>query len=122
MQLPRKIAIEPIVLLKMNSGKDKRFRKSESKRKPYRITLISGLVGASILLLFELVSYYGECRDLAFAAPLGLFIGFLAAPEIEPKHFKLPVLWQLIFGGGSADYCLVFSWGLEVISQFQQPL
>ncbi|ADE56100.1 protein of unknown function DUF395, YeeE/YedE [Coraliomargarita akajimensis DSM 45221] len=40
---------------------------------------------------------------------VGLFIGFLGAPEFEPKAFKKPILWQTSCG---------FAAGLTVAIQF----
>jgi len=42
---------------------------------------------------------FGDWTKCGLSAGLGLFLGFLTAPEFEPKHFKFPVLWQAACGG-----------------------
>jgi len=66
--------------------------------KAIRISLISSFGFALVFFLFTLPFYFGDWKRILIVTLLGLFIGFVAAPEIEPKAFKTAWLVQLIGG------------------------
>ena len=74
-------------------------KKKTSRKTPYKVTIISGLVSSGACGLLTLFLNFGDWGKLGLWMGLGLFLGFLAAPEFEPKHFKFPVLWQTACGG-----------------------
>ena len=63
-----------------------------------KLLLICGLVCAVVFSGFSLVFYFGDWLRIIFVAGLGLFVGFLAAPELEPQIFKSVWLIQLMCG------------------------
>ncbi len=52
------------------------------------------LLPALIALLFN----YGDWEKIGLIFLLGLFFGLVAAPELEPKAFKFPKLFQFLGG------------------------
>ena len=74
-------------------------KKKPSRKNSFVVTIISGMAFASLFGLVPLVFNFGDWTLISRSAGLGLFLGFLAAPEFEPKHFKFPVLWQSVCGG-----------------------
>ena len=84
--------------------------------KALKVSVICGLGGALIFAAFSLVFYFGEWARLALVFVMGLFIGLIAAPELEPKAFKMAWLYQL--GSGVVAGLLVglaFNLGAETI-------
>ena len=65
------------------------------------VTIVSGVAVAGLFGLATLIFNFGDWPVISKSAALGLFLGFLAAPEFEPNHFKFPVLWQTACGGSS---------------------
>jgi hypothetical protein len=59
-----------------------------------KILAISSLGFATFFGLLSLMLYFGDWNRLFLVVLFGLFIGFLAAPEIEPTAFKFPELLQ----------------------------
>lgn len=71
--------------------------------KAIQISLISSFGFAFLFGLPTLLFYFGDWKKILIVTLLGLFIGFIAAPEIEPKAFKSAWLIQLVgglFAGG----------------------
>jgi hypothetical protein len=66
--------------------------------KQLKLLSTCGLVCSIVFASFSLVFYFGDWFRLITVASLGLFIGFLAAPEFEPKLFKKAWLVQLSSG------------------------
>jgi len=64
-----------------------------------KLLIICGAVCATVCSGFSLVFYFGDWVRLVLVGSFGLFVGFLGAPELEPKLFKKAWLIQLIFGG-----------------------
>jgi uncharacterized membrane protein YeaQ/YmgE (transglycosylase-associated protein family) len=63
-----------------------------------KVLLYSGIAFALVFSGFSLVFYYGDWSRLILVSCFGLFLGFLAAPEIVPKAFKKAWVIQLICG------------------------
>ena len=66
--------------------------------KAVKITIISSIGLAVTFSVFFFVFYYGDWFRLMHMAAVGFFIGFVGAPEFEPKAFKKPWLLQLTGG------------------------
>ncbi len=66
--------------------------------KALKVTAISSIGFALVFAVFSLVLYYGNWERLVFVICTGLFVGLIAAPEIEPKAFKMPWLFQISSG------------------------
>jgi ABC-type xylose transport system permease subunit len=66
--------------------------------KQLKILSICGLVCALVCAAGSLIVYFGDWYRLSVVSVFGLFLGFIAAPEIDPKAFKKPWLIQLICG------------------------
>jgi len=80
--------------------------------KAIRISLISSFGFAFVFGLSSLLFYFGDWKRTLLVTLLGLFIGFIVAPEIEPKVFKIAWLVQLIgglFAGGIIGWLFLSS-------------
>lgn len=64
----------------------------------YKITAYSAIVVATVFAGVSLIFYFGEWDRLGLVTLFGLFIGVLAAPELEPKKFKRGWLLQVPAG------------------------
>lgn len=82
----------------------------------FRVIIFSVLFFGSVFSLFPLIFNFGDWDRLAFAAFLGIFVGFVAAPSIEPKAFRNA--WAYELGGGclaGATMGFVLGTGAEVV-------
>jgi hypothetical protein len=73
--------------------------------KALKVSAICSFGFALLFAAFSLVFYFGDWPRLGFVFFTGLFVGLVAAPEIEPKAFKRAWLFQL--GSGVASGVLV---------------
>lgn len=64
-----------------------------------KITVFSVLFFTGICSLISLIFYFGDWPRLIWVASFGLFVGIVAAPEIDRKAFKYPTLLQAVAGG-----------------------
>lgn len=64
---------------------------------------VVALTGGFFASVFVLIGGIGGGRHsshtVLFHAAAGLFIGAIAAPELQPKAFRFPAIWQASFGG-----------------------
>lgn len=77
-----------------------------------KIISISALSCAALFTAFSLVFYFGDWVRLLLVAALGIFVGLLAAPSIEPKAFKHAWAYELSAGamaGALAGFIVVGS-------------
>jgi hypothetical protein len=65
-------------------------------------SLLCAMASAAISSLCSLIVDFGDWNKLREFVIIGAAIGFFAAPEIEPKVFSYPVIWQSFWGGVSA--------------------
>jgi uncharacterized membrane protein YjjP (DUF1212 family) len=82
-----------------------------------RVTIFSVLFFAGICSLVSLVFYFGDWPRLIWVASFGLFVGIVAAPELDRKAFKYPTLQQAA-AGGLAGLVLAAVLGLSSESMF----
>jgi len=76
----------------------------------FKVLFFSGIVCALVFSGFSLVFYFGDWSRLILVGCFGLFVGFLAAPELAPKAFKKAWAIQLICGAiAGAIVGVVFS-------------
>ena len=66
--------------------------------KAVKVATLSGLAFAAIFALFSLLFYFGVWLRLMLVAGSGLFVGLVAAPELEPDAFRHAWLPQLLSG------------------------
>lgn len=66
------------------------------KRFAIVVSLLTLGFGAIFILVGGLASGYSP-RSVLFLGAAGFFLGAIAAPELEPKLFLLPRLWQIFF-------------------------
>lgn len=59
---------------------------------------ICGVVFAGLFVLLGGLAHGYAPRSVACLAVAGLLLGAIAAPEIEPKVFRFPAVWQILFG------------------------
>ncbi|WP_444916853.1 hypothetical protein [Microbulbifer sp. JMSA003] len=84
--------------------------------KQLKLLSISGSACALFCAVVSLVFYFGDWNRLLVVSALGLFIGFLAAPEIDPKAFKKAWLVQLVCGAIAGVLAgLAFSFAANVL-------
>lgn len=50
---------------------------------------------AAIFIVFGGLAHGYSLRSVLFLGSAGLFVGAIAAPELEPKLFRFPRLWQI---------------------------
>jgi len=74
-----------------------------------KVAFLCGFITALIFSMASLVFYFDEWDRLFFVASLGLFVGLVAAPEIDPKVFKTAWLFQMTSGlaAGGLIACLL---------------
>ena len=75
--------------------------------KALKLSIICSFSVSAVFALFSLIFYFGDWARLSIVATLGLFIGLLAAPEIDPKAYKRPWLIQ-IFSGAVAGALIAY--------------
>jgi hypothetical protein len=63
--------------------------------KALKVSLLCSLSLATLFGLMSLVLYFGEWGRLVLVTLFGVFIGLVAAPELEPKAFKKAWVLQL---------------------------
>lgn len=69
-----------------------------TKLKALKLTAICGLGSGMLFAVFSLVFHFGDWRRLILVFGIGVFVGLVGAPEIEPKAFKKAWLLQLVSG------------------------
>jgi len=65
--------------------------------KGIKLISILSLVLSAIGVIFGGLIYGYEVRTVVLFGLMGAFLGGIAAPVVEPKYFKNPVIWQIIF-------------------------
>lgn len=81
-----------------------------------KVAVFSGIGFAIVFAAFSLVFYFGDWHRLAFVFFTGLFLGLVAAPEIEPKAFKNAALFQISSGAISGlMVAIAFQLGTEAV-------
>jgi uncharacterized membrane protein len=63
-----------------------------------KVAALSGIGFAVVFSAFSLAFYFGDWHRVTFVFFTGLFFGFVAAPEIEPKAFKNAAFFQISSG------------------------
>lgn len=66
--------------------------------KQLKILFLCGIGFALVFSCFSLVFYFGDWPRLTLVGSFGLFFGFVAAPEFEPKAFKKAWVIQSVCG------------------------
>ena len=82
-----------------------------------RTVIYSVLFFTGLFAVVSVLFYYGDWVRLLSVTLMGVFIGLVAAPEIEPKAFKMGWVWQLVSGGVFGGLLgFVFSGNNQVIA------
>lgn len=68
------------------------------------------LILAVIFVVFGGLSHGYSIESISFLALMGILLGAIAAPEIEPKAFRYPALWQACFGAFGGSVFSIFVW------------
>ncbi|MFL0811435.1 MAG: hypothetical protein K6L76_13535 [Agarilytica sp.] len=63
-----------------------------------KTALFSILFFSGVFSLTSVIFYFGDWKRLMIVAFAGVFVGLVAAPELEPKAFKMAWAWQLVSG------------------------
>lgn len=58
--------------------------------------LISGLL-AAVVVIFSGMAVSYSIESMSWLAVSGAILGAISAPEIDPKAFRYPALWQILF-------------------------
>ena len=66
--------------------------------------------------IVSLVFYFGDWQRLLLVTSMGVFIGLVAAPSIEPKAFKYAWRYEIVFGSlAGLMIALIFENNTDVI-------
>lgn len=82
---------------------------SRITRKRWKAVAVSAAVGAGVFALLAHLDRPVTLRTTAMAVVLGLILGTLAAPDIEPKLFRSPEWWQAAVGAAGGAVLAVWS-------------
>ncbi len=63
-----------------------------------KTTFYSSLFFAVLFGVVSLIFYFGEWYRFLIVVLMGIFVGIVAAPELEPKQFKSPWIFQVVGG------------------------
>lgn len=63
----------------------------------WKIAIFSVVFFAVAFVVFGGFPRGWSARSVALLAASGAFLGAIAAPELEPRAFRQPVLWQMFF-------------------------
>ena len=78
---------------------------------------VAALCAVGFAILFVAlggISHGYSPRSVAFLAVSGFLLGAIAAPELEPKAFRHPAVWQVFFGAlGGVVLCAAMSLSAE---------
>jgi hypothetical protein len=66
-------------------------------RKAIAISAFVGAILAIVLVIFRGWESGYSPKSVGFLAIAGILLGAIAAPEIEPRAFRYPALWQVLF-------------------------
>ena len=78
-----------------------------------KVTLYTSLIVASFFSILSLIFYFGDWYRLIYIFVMSLFVGLVLAPEIEPKAFRNPWLFQIL-GGAIFGIILAIFMGFEM--------
>ena len=65
---------------------------------------------AVIFVVFGGLQYGYSGRNIVFFGVTGVILGAIGAPELEPKAFRYPSLWQMFF---SIVGCSLFAFAIQ---------
>ena len=63
----------------------------------FKVIIFTSLIFSAAFAIFGGFSYGYSLKNEIYLLLAGAIIGLIAAPEIEPKLFKYPALWQVTF-------------------------
>ncbi len=67
------------------------------KLKGWKIAAAGTLAFSVVFVVFGGLAHGYTLKSIAWLALSGAFIGAIGAPSIEPKAFRFPTLWQIVF-------------------------
>lgn len=65
---------------------------------------------AVVFVVFGGLQYGYSGRNIVFFGVAGIILGAIGAPELEPKAFRYPMLWQILF---SIVGCSLFAFAIQ---------
>ena len=83
-------------------------------KKGIKLALIVSLIFAVIGIVFGGLTYGFTFRTVIVYGLFGALLGAISAPELEPKYFQYPMIWQVI---SSIMGCLLFAYGIHASSE-----
>jgi hypothetical protein len=63
----------------------------------WKVALFASAVFAMLFVVFGGFSTGYSLRSVGLLALAGALLGAIAAPDLEPKAFRFPKLWQMLF-------------------------
>jgi len=69
-----------------------------TKLKALKLAAIYGLSSGVLFAAFSLVFHFADWHRLILVFGMGVFVGLVGVPEVEPKVFKKAWLLQLVSG------------------------
>jgi hypothetical protein len=70
----------------------------KAKANGWVVAGLSGIVFAVLFVALGGISHGYGLRSVGLLAASGFLLGAIAAPEFEPKAFRYPAAWQVVFG------------------------
>jgi tryptophan-rich sensory protein len=70
---------------------------SRAVRKTLITTVAICIIAATVLVAFGGLRFGYSGKSIAGLAASGAILGSIAAPEFEPKLFRYPAVWQMLF-------------------------
>jgi len=63
----------------------------------WKVAVFASTAFAVMFVIFGVFSSGYSLRNVALLAIAGALLGAIAAPDLEPKSFRHPTLWQMFF-------------------------
>jgi hypothetical protein len=78
--------------------------------KGIKLAIVVSLIFAIISIVFGGLGNGFTMRTVILYGVMGAFLGAVGAPEIEPKYFRYPTIWQVFF---SIVGCSLFAFSMH---------
>ena len=78
--------------------------------KGIKLSIILSLIFAVIGVLLGSAESDYTAKSMTVHGFIGAFLGVMFAPELEPKYFHYPVIWQMVF---AIIGCMLFAYSID---------
>lgn len=77
--------------------------------KSIKLALALCAITSAIGVVFGGLAHGYDLHTILVYGLMGAFLGAVGAPEVEPKYFKSPITWQIMF---ATSGCLLFAYAV----------